>query len=70
MSTIFVNQFGLENARSEYFAIMCFFIFTLMSFIRRLEIFAKYLILADFIVFFTLIVVIIYAFIQIKDSKQ
>lgn len=41
-----------------------------MSFIRKLEIFAKYLILADFIVFFTLIVVIIYAFIKIKDSKQ
>ena len=67
MSRIFVHEFGLENAKSEYFAIMCFFIFTFMSFIRKLEIFAKYLIVADFIVFFTLIIVIIYAFIQIKD---
>ena len=63
MTNIFINDFGFENARSQDFAIMCFFIFTFMSFIRRLEIFAKYLILADFIVFFTLIIVIIYAFI-------
>jgi len=71
--TIFQDIFNLdkENETDEYYtAAFCLIIFTLLCWVRKIEIFAQTHIFADIMILLTLLYVIIMGIYQISDPEK
>lgn len=66
LSEILFQAWGIR-VNSIWFALMQFFLFIGLCWVRRIEIFAKTHVFADVMIVVTLIIIIVYASLQIKD---
>jgi amino acid permease len=68
-SAILKNAFDVD-IDPNYFALMCFILFTLLCFVRKIEVFASTHVFADVMIALTLVVVVVYGCIEMSANGQ
>ena len=65
-NSICTEAFGVDIDRN-YFALLCFFMFSMLCFVRKIEVFAATHIFADVMILLAIVTIVSYGSVEIKD---